>query len=112
MNSTPQASPSRGGHDGSHDVLWQDGERLYRRLWLDVGGNGRREYLVAQPCAEHPAPGTVIRLTHEYDLRDYLDRRWAVRPLELIRERGQTMLVFESTTASQPCKFNRISNLQ
>ena len=59
----------------------------------------RREFLVAQPCAEHPTPGTVNRLAHEYGLKDYLDSAWALRPLELVRERGQTMLVFESTAA-------------
>src|SRR5262245_50540585 len=87
-----------GGEDGAFDVLWEDGERLYCRIWRDVEG-GRREFLVAQPCAEHPTPGTVSRLAHEYGLKEYLDSSWALRPLELVRERGQTMLVFEATTA-------------
>jgi PAS domain S-box-containing protein len=81
------------------DVLWENGERLYRRIWRDMDDGGRREFLVAQPCAEHPTPGTVNRLAHEYGLKDYLDHPWALRPLELVRERGQTMLVFEPTTA-------------
>src|SRR6185295_12579446 len=85
--------------DGPFEVLWQDGERLYRRIWRDMDDGGRREFLVAQLCAEHPTPVTASRLAHEYGLREYLDHRWAVRPLELVRERGQTMLVFESTTA-------------
>src|SRR5262245_13937766 len=38
------------------DVLWEDGERLYRRIWRDTEDGGRREFLVAQPCAEHPTP--------------------------------------------------------
>jgi hypothetical protein len=45
---------------------------------------------------EHPTPECVNRLTHEYGLKDYLDSTWALRPLELLRERGQTMLVVES----------------
>src|SRR5262245_55224675 len=84
------------------EVLWEDGERLYRRIWRDiddVNDVSCREFLAAQPCAEHPAPGTVSRLAHEYGLKDYLDHSWALRPLELVRERGQTMLVFEATTA-------------
>src|SRR5262245_26770097 len=65
----------------------------------DTGDGVRREVLVARPCAEHPTPGTLSRLTHEYGLKDYLDRSWAVQPLELVRERSQTLLVLESTTA-------------
>src|SRR5262245_40242966 len=81
------------------DVLWEDGERLYRRIWRDMDGGERREFLVAQPCAEHPTSSTASRLAHEYGLRVYLDHAWALRPLELLRERGQTMLVFAPTTA-------------
>ena len=47
------------------DVLWEDGERLYRRIWRDMDDGGRREFLVAQPCAEHPTQATVNRLAHE-----------------------------------------------
>ena len=64
-----------------------------------MGDGGRREFLVAQPCAEHPTHATVSRLAHEHDLKDYLDHPWALRPLELVREHGQTMLVLEPTTA-------------
>ena len=31
----------------------------------------------------------------EYELKDELDGAWAVRPLELVRDRGRTMLVLE-----------------
>ena len=37
----------------------------------------------------------IIRLAHEYGLKDELDVAWAVRPLELVRERGRTILVLE-----------------
>src|SRR5262245_58638798 len=99
MSSTSHSSSNGGSEDRSLDVLWEDGERVYRRAWRDMGDGTRREFLVAQPCAEHPAPGTVSRLAHEYGLKDYLDHSWALRPLELVRERGQTMLVFEATSA-------------
>lgn len=87
------ASLSSSGEKGLVGVLWEDGERLYRRIWRDLGDGGPRECLVAQPRAEHPTPQTVSRLGHEYGLKDYLDQSWALRPLELVRERGQTMLV-------------------
>ena len=92
-------SPAGNPDDGPLEVLWHDGERLYRSMWRDMDDGSRREFLVAQPCAEHPTPGAVSGLAHEYGLKDYLDQPWALRPLELVRERGQTMLVFESTRA-------------
>src|SRR6185503_2647906 len=99
MASTPQAFPGSEGDVGPLDVLWEDGERVYRRMWRDMDDGGRREFLLAQPCTEHPTPATVNRLAHEYGLKDYLDALWALRPLELVRERGQTMLVLEPTRA-------------
>jgi serine/threonine protein kinase len=78
------------------DLLWEDGERRYCRAWRDTGDGARRELLVAVPRVEHATAGTLSRLAHEFGLRDCLDRSWAVRPLELMRERGQTMLVLES----------------
>jgi PAS domain S-box-containing protein len=78
------------------EAQWEDGERVFRRTWRqDVGGE-RQEVIIAVPAATHPTPGTINRLTHEYELREYLDGAWAVRPLELVRERGQTMLVLEA----------------
>ncbi len=85
--------------DRPFDVLWENGERLYRRIWRGVDNGGRREFLVAQARAEHPTPATVNRLTHEYGLKDYLASPWALQPLELMREHGQTMLVLEPTKA-------------
>jgi serine/threonine protein kinase len=49
----------------------------------------------ARRSACHGAPDTLDRLAHEYGLKDELEVAWAVRPLELVRERGRTMLVLE-----------------
>ncbi|MEA2727520.1 MAG: hypothetical protein QOF70_1995, partial [Acetobacteraceae bacterium] len=82
------------GKDGLQ-VLWEDGERVFCRGWR-LGADGNRSaVLVVLPAAEHPPPATLDRLAHEYGLKDELDRAWAVRPLELVRERGRTMLVLE-----------------
>ena len=35
------------------------------------------------------------RLTHEYELTECLDPAWSLRPLELVQEHGQTILVFK-----------------
>ena len=47
-------------------------------------------------AAEYPAPATLDRLAREYELKDELDGTWAARPLELVRDRGRTMLVLEA----------------
>jgi predicted ATPase len=45
--------------------------------------------------ARPPTTGSLNRLTHEYELKDDLDDAWAARPLELVRERGETALVLK-----------------
>ena len=57
--------------------------------------------LAVLPAAEHPTPAALDRFAREYELKDELDGTWAVRPLELIRERGRTVLVLEDT-GSEP----------
>src|SRR6516164_3829084 len=81
--------------DDSSQVLWRDSERVFHRGWrLDDDGK-RRAVLLVAPAADHPSRSSLDRLTHEYELKDELDRAWAVRPLELVRDAGWTMLVLE-----------------
>src|SRR5580704_7637704 len=77
-------------------VLWEDGERVFCRGESHANGH-RAAVLAVLPAAEHPTPSTLGRLAREYELKDELDGAWAVRPLELVRERGRTMLVLEDT---------------
>ncbi|MEA3116777.1 MAG: hypothetical protein QOI13_47 [Paraburkholderia sp.] len=74
-------------------VLLEDGERVFCRVGSRV--NADRSVLAVLPAAEHPTPATLDRLAHEYALREDLDAAWAVRPLELVREGGRTMLMLE-----------------
>jgi PAS domain S-box-containing protein len=85
-----------GGYsDGGSQILWNCGERVFRRGWrLNDDGN-RRAVLFVVPAADHPSRSTLERLSHEYELRDDLDGAWAVRPLDLVRDAGRTMLVLE-----------------
>jgi PAS domain S-box-containing protein len=76
-------------------VVWEDDERVLCRGWRGGAGGDRNAVLAVLPAAEHPTPGSLNRLTHEYELKDDLDAAWAVRPLELVREHGRTMLVLE-----------------
>ena len=81
--------------DGSSQVLWEDGERIYRRGWrLDDDGK-QHAVLTVVPASDHPSRSSLDRLVHEYELRDQLDAGWAVRPLDLVRDAGRTMLVLE-----------------
>jgi serine/threonine protein kinase len=91
---SPASWVEASGASGSLEVLWEDGDRVFCRTWRD-GEDGRREFVAVLPAAEYPPPGYVDRLTHEYSLREYLEHEWAVRPQELVRERGQTVLLLE-----------------
>ena len=63
--------------DGSSQVLWEDGERVFSRGWrLDDNGNRLAVLLVAS-ATDHPSRSVLDRLTHESELRDELDTAWA-----------------------------------
>src|SRR5882757_6559807 len=81
-------------------VLWEDGDRVFCRGESYAEGY-RTAVLAVLPAAEHPTPATLDRLAREYELKGELDGAWAVRPLELVRDRGRTMLVLEDT-GSEP----------
>src|ERR1700738_3389751 len=77
-------------------ILWEDGGRVFCRGESRANGY-RTPVLAVLPAAEHPTPATLERLAREYELKDELDGAWAVRPLELVRDRGRIMLVLEDT---------------
>ena len=77
-------------------MLWEDGELVFCRGERNTDGY-RATVLAVLPTAEHPTPAILDRLAREYGLKDELDGAWAVRPLELVRERGRIMLVLEDT---------------
>jgi hypothetical protein len=69
--------------DGGSQALWEDGERAFRRCWrLDDEGK-RRAVLLWPPAADHPSRSNLDCLAHEYELRDELDRAWALRQCRL-----------------------------
>ena len=55
----------------------------------------RESVLVVLPAAKRPSRSNLDPLTHEYELKDVLDRAWAARPLELLRDGDRAMLVLE-----------------
>src|SRR5579883_1508158 len=82
-------------------VLWEDTERIFCRLLRSDGESYTHAFLPILDDAEHPTLESVKRLTQEYELKNYLNGAWALRPLELLREPGRTMLVVEYT-AGEP----------
>jgi PAS domain S-box-containing protein len=90
------SSWSGAGGVNNLQVLWEDGERVFCRGQRHANGH-RAAILAVLPAAEHPTPATLDRLAREYGLKDELEGAWAVRPLELVRDRGRTMLLLEDT---------------
>jgi serine/threonine protein kinase len=88
-------SPFAVGEGSGVDVSWENGQLVFRRVWRRAADGQREAVLVVTPAAEHPTPAALDRLAHEYGLKDELDAAWAVRPLEIVRERGRTMLMLE-----------------
>ena len=91
-----------GGQDSGCQVLWEDGERVFRRGWRLGEDDSRSPVLVVLPVAAHPSPLSLDRLTHEHGLKEELDRTWAMRPLEIVRDGGRTMLVLEDVGGFEP----------
>jgi PAS domain S-box-containing protein len=81
------------GPGSSPQVVWEDGDRVFCRGWRDGADGDQNAVLVVLPCGEPPTRDSLNRLRHEYELKDDLDDAWALRPLELVHERGQTVLV-------------------
>src|SRR5262249_34040411 len=90
-----QMNVSLDGEGNALHALWADGERVFCRGWGRGSDGCRVAVLVVIPGAEPPSRASLDRLAHEYGLKDELDSAWALRPLELVRERGRTVLVLE-----------------
>ncbi len=82
--------------DSTLEVLWQDGERLYARVWRDGADGTRHECLAVTYTRDDASPARANRLAHEYKLQEHLEASWAVRPVDLVRRHGQPMLLLES----------------
>jgi serine/threonine protein kinase len=83
---------SANGIDGL-EILSEDGGLVFGRGWRDGAGGAREDVLIVFTASEQPAAPALDRITHEYSFKDELDSAWAVRPLELVRDRGRTILV-------------------
>lgn len=80
--------------DDTMDILWDDGERVLSR-GQRFSERGCEKVLVARPSTDQPLLATLNRLTHEFALKEELKDEWAVRPIELLREGDQTILLLD-----------------
>ena len=60
-----------GWEDDSLEVLWHDADRAFCRLWRD-DAEATHAFIPIPSGAEHPTLESINRLTHEYELKDYL----------------------------------------
>src|SRR5271166_6887 len=65
-----------GAESQALEVLWEDVERAFCRLGRGDAEGHRYAFMPVLPDGEHPTIGSINRLTHEYELRDYLDGAW------------------------------------
>jgi len=91
------APHSLNGVYSDSQVLWEDGERVFRRAWRPDDDGYRSAVLIVLPAVDQPSRTSLDRLTHEYELKDELDGAWAARPLDLVRDAGRTVLVLEDS---------------
>ena len=91
-----------GDQGAGRQVLWEDGERVFCRGWRLGEDGSRSAVLVVLPVAAHPSRSSLDRLAHEHGLKEELDGAWAVRPLEIVRDGGRTMLVLEDIGGFEP----------
>ncbi|TDG06587.1 GAF domain-containing protein [Paraburkholderia guartelaensis] len=84
----------------SSQVLWQDGDRVFSRAWRSSLDGAQTSVMELRPSAAGLTPASLERLAHEYQLKDELSADWAVRPLELVQEGSQTVLVLEDSGAA------------
>jgi hypothetical protein len=61
-----------GWENDSLEVLWRDAGRAFCRLWRDADGS-RYAFIPISARVEHPTLESVNRLTHEHELKSYLD---------------------------------------
>jgi PAS domain S-box-containing protein len=77
------------------EVLWRDEGRAFCKFWRKNSKEERHAFIPIPSGAERQRLESVNHLTREHELQPYLDGGWALRPLELIRERGQILLVVD-----------------
>jgi PAS domain S-box-containing protein len=83
------------GENGGLEVLWENGERVFCRSWHHDTDGRQVARLAVLAAGDQRMPDSVDRLVHEFGLRNHLNGAWALRPLELVRDSGRSILILE-----------------
>jgi predicted ATPase/signal transduction histidine kinase len=81
--------------NGAVQVLSQEGDVLLRRIQRPGTRDDPNSSITLLVASERQTPNSLNRHIREYELAEYLDHDWAIRPLELVQEHGQTILIRE-----------------
>ena len=80
---------------GNTELLWEDDERRFFRVWRGVADHDRQAYIAVRPAREQGGDDSAARLAHEFALRDALETTWALRPLAQVRDSGVLTLLVQ-----------------
>ncbi|RFU49197.1 ATP-binding sensor histidine kinase [Paraburkholderia sp. DHOC27] len=83
--------------DSNLEVLTQDSDHVFFRAWRVLADGSKTSVLAMRPNGDTPTAASLKRMSHEFSLRDRLDRAWAVLPLELTWQDDRTTLLFEDS---------------
>lgn len=84
-----------GWENDSVDILWQDAAHLFCKLRRGVASTESHAFIPLPSDNKRPLLEAYQRFSHELALQPCLDGAWALRPLELVRDRGQVLLVVD-----------------
>ncbi|HLY87867.1 MAG TPA: AAA family ATPase [Acetobacteraceae bacterium] len=84
-----------GGDSQALEVLWEEAERVFCRLRQDDAQGHAYAFIPVVPDGGHSTIETINRFAHEYELKSYLDREWALPPVAFVRDPARTMLVVD-----------------
>jgi predicted ATPase len=76
-------------------VLSEEGIVSLRRIQRNGNDGNTSAPLTVLAAFEPPVSNGSSGLAHEYGLTEYLDRDWALMPLELVQEPGRRILTYE-----------------
>lgn len=83
------------GGRAHREPLWDDGEREFHRASRTQEGGTEQACIAVLPLSARARSAVAEGLKHEYALRAHLDGAWAMRPIDLLSERGRTLLLLE-----------------
>jgi PAS domain S-box-containing protein len=92
---TGTAPVASGGH-GNPELLWEDEQRRFFRVWRDDAAGVPQTLIAVQPAREQRGSASATRLAHEFALQHELDAAWALRPVAYLRDNGVPTLLTQA----------------